>query len=148
MILERGQLIRQRDAADTGADPVDRAHEVAGVEQCRHAGAAPWIGAAIAMQKRQKQRRLRSQFRFLCQKYIDTGGICRGDDLHQPQSAYDIRFPVRWSLGRRHSEPGGAQNTIPAWRQIPGFYRARKPNHLRSAEIHNFVFGERLIEFF
>ena len=48
MILKGGQLIRQRDAADTGIDPVDRAHEVAGMEQRRHAGAAPWIGAAVA----------------------------------------------------------------------------------------------------
>ena len=48
VILERSQLIRQRNTADTGADPVDRAHEVAGMEQCRHAGAAPWVGAAIA----------------------------------------------------------------------------------------------------
>ena len=49
MILKSCQLIRQRNAADIGADPVDRAHEVAGMEQRRHAGAAPRIGAAIAM---------------------------------------------------------------------------------------------------
>ena len=42
MILERGQLIRQHDAADTRADPVDRAHEVAGMEQRRHAGRAEY----------------------------------------------------------------------------------------------------------
>ena len=48
VILKGCQFIRQRDAADTGADPVDRAHEIAGVEQSRHAVTAPWIGAAIA----------------------------------------------------------------------------------------------------
>ena len=49
VVLESGQFIRQCNAADTGADPVDSAHEVAGMKQRRHAGAAPWIGAAIAM---------------------------------------------------------------------------------------------------
>ena len=48
MILERSQFIRQRDAADTGADPVDRAHEIARMKKRRHAGAAPRIEAAIA----------------------------------------------------------------------------------------------------
>lgn len=48
MILEGCQFICQRNAADIGTDPVDRAHEVAGMEQRRHTGAAPWIGAAIA----------------------------------------------------------------------------------------------------
>ena len=56
MILERGQLIRQRDAADTGTDPVDRAHEVAGMEQRGHAGAAPRIGAAITGDHGKKHR--------------------------------------------------------------------------------------------
>ena len=107
MILERGQLVRQRDAADIGADPVDGAHEIAGMEQCGYAGAAPRIGAAIAMQKRQKQRRLRLQIRFLCQKYIDAGGIRRCDDLRQPQSAHDIRFSVCGSSCRRKNNPSG-----------------------------------------
>ena len=148
MILKGHQLICQRNAADTGTDPVDRAHEIAGMEQRCHTGAAPRIGAAIAMQKRQKQRWRRLQLGFFCQKYIDVGGIRCCDDLRQPQSACDIRFPIRWSLGRRQSEPRGAQNAITARRQIPGFYRVRKPDHLRGAEIHNFIFGECLIEFF
>ena len=148
MILKGSQFIRQRNTANTGVDPVNGVHEVAGMEQRRHAGTAPRIGAAITMQKRQKQRWRRLQLGFFCQKYIDVGGIRCCDDLRQPQSACDIRFPIRWSLGRRQSEPRGAQNAITARRQIPGFCRFRKPNHLRGAEIHNFVFGERLIEFF
>ena len=56
VILKGCQFIRQRDAADTGADPVDRAHEIAGVEQSRHAGTAPRIGAAIAGDHGEKHR--------------------------------------------------------------------------------------------
>ena len=56
MILKGCQLIRQRNTADTGADPVDRAHEVAGMEQRRHAGAAPRIGAAITGDHGKKHR--------------------------------------------------------------------------------------------
>ena len=56
VILESGQLIRQRNAADIGTDPVDRAHEVAGMEQRGHAGAAPRIGAAITGDHGKKHR--------------------------------------------------------------------------------------------
>ena len=56
VILEGSQLIRQRNAADIGADPVDGAHEVAGMEQRRHAGAAPRIEAAGAGNHGKKHR--------------------------------------------------------------------------------------------
>ena len=56
MILERGQLICQCDTADTGVDPVNGVHEVAGMEQRRHAGTAPRIGAAITGDHGKKHR--------------------------------------------------------------------------------------------
>ena len=49
VILKGRQFIRQCDAAYIRADPVDCAHEIARMKKRRHAGAAPRIGAAIAM---------------------------------------------------------------------------------------------------
>ena len=55
-LAEPLKFICQCDTADTGADPVDRAHEVAGMEQRRHAGTAPRIGATIAGDHGKKHR--------------------------------------------------------------------------------------------
>ena len=87
VILERGQLIRQRDAADTGIDPVDRAHEVTGMEQRRHAGAAPRVGAAIAGNHGEKHR-LFAQRGNICRKNGNARMIYGEHQFSEPEASH------------------------------------------------------------
>ena len=123
MILERGQLIRQRDAADTGADPVDRTHEVAGMEQCGHAGAAPRIGAAIAGDHGEEHR-LFAQRGNICRKNRNTGLIRGGHQLCLPDTADGIGGFVSWGDRGRELWKGSVKQPVPGGGQHVGLRRA------------------------
>ena len=112
VILKGGQLIRQRNAADTGADPVDRAHEVAGMEQRRHAGAAPRIGAAIAG-NHGKKHRLFAQRGNICRKNRNARLIRGGHQLCLTNAADGISgFVSRDDCGREFWN-GGVKQPVP-----------------------------------
>ena len=87
MILERSQLIRQRNAADTGADPVDRAHEIARMKKRRHAGAAPRIGAAIAG-NHGEEHRLFAQRGNICRKNGNARMIYGEHQFSEPEASH------------------------------------------------------------
>jgi hypothetical protein len=116
VILESGQLIRQRNAADIGTDPVDRAHEVAGMEQRRHTGAAPRIGAAITG-NHGEEHRLFAQRGNICRKNGNARMIYGEHQLCLPDAAYGISgFVSRSNCGRElwkssfeQSIPGSSQ---------------------------------------
>lgn len=52
LVGKGSQLIRQCQLADAGADIVDSAEQVPQVGDCRHAGAAPGVGALFSCQRR------------------------------------------------------------------------------------------------
>ena len=119
MILERGQLIRQCDATDTGADPVNGVHEVAGMEQRRHAGTAPRIGAAITGDHGKKHR-LFAQRGNICRKDGNARLIRGGYQLCLTNAAYGISGFVSRGDRSREFRKGGVEQSVPGGGQRVG----------------------------